>query len=176
MSMLENEILAGEMNFPKYKPENQKDEYKAEDRKSRSELGPAGFTYTHRKGHQWCMDQLKLIREKLGDDLKDSRIYIWGYRFQEGENLSFDVISNRLQENGLQFGMSFTIQCIGEYSGLEYQDVCVPDMTEALHLVGIMTRSLNLPVSFGLGRNEINPEVLETPLQEKQTSGNIKLG
>lgn len=43
-------------------------------------------------------------------------------------------------------------------------------------MAGLITKSLaNIPLVIGLGRNELNKDVLESPLVANQTNGKIRI-
>ncbi|HIF0756558.1 TPA: hypothetical protein ACXYP6_005050 [Escherichia coli] len=71
--------------------------------------------------------------------------------------------------------MPVTISAV-ERQMLEYLDEPeVFDMAEALHLAGLITKALDAKVIIGLGRNEVNPDVLAKPLGEGHSNGEINL-
>jgi hypothetical protein len=64
----------------------------------------------------------------------------------------------------------------GEYeSDLSDDEAYVPDMVEAVHLVGIILKSLNIPVCIGRVENEVNENLVSEPFREGQTNAHIRL-
>ncbi len=140
--------------------------------REKSDLGPSGFTHTNTKGHSWCGEQVSVIRETFDNDLSKASIRLWAYRHDDCEILAVDVSS----DDSDKYYSATIMANEGEYEAeLVGDDVAVPDMIEAFHLAGIITKSLNLPVTFGLGSNETNDEALSKPRAEGHTNGQIKI-
>lgn len=140
----------------------------------KSDLGSSGFTSTLFKAHAWCGTQVSAIREVFGPSVEGVRASLWAYRYGDGHNLSLDLV--RASDSR---SYSITLQAVGCYDDDEALDpsgdVYVPDLVEALHLAGIILKSLGLTPYVGAGQNEVNAEVLQVPLAEGHTNGPIRL-
>ena len=135
------------------------------------DLGSNGFTYTLDNAHKWCGIQVKKIREEFSNDLHNVKGYLYAYRHDGYEKLALDY--SHKSDRKRWFPMSFNTGCKHD-TDYEGSDVCVPDMTEALHMAGIIIRSIGMPVEIGLFHNETNESLLAKPLTENQTIGHLR--
>ncbi|UJD92742.1 thioesterase family protein (plasmid) [Rahnella aquatilis] len=134
-----------------------------------SDLPPSGFTDTSVELHRAAGQIVAQARQRYG--LKPLTASVWAFRYNDFIMLSCDLAT----ENKNEPHMPITITASGrlELSTLDEPDVF--DMAEAMHLVGLITRALGAKVEIGRGANEVNPEVLASPLKEGQTNGAIDL-
>jgi len=137
----------------------------------RSDLGPMGFTYTHSAGYEWAGKQVLSIRKAIAGKPLPVQGHLWTYRHDGCEMLALDVTcGDESVYNGTITGND------GEYeSDLSDDEAYVPDMVEAVHLVGIILKSLNIPVCIGRVENEVNENLVSEPFREGQTNAHIRL-
>ncbi|KZN63345.1 hypothetical protein [Pseudoalteromonas luteoviolacea] len=132
-----------------------------------SQLPPSGFTETNEISYEWCRFHVVEAR-KIFDSRSRIQAHLWSYRHDGTEVFSFD-----LHQDGRCYPM--TLQATGSYGDdLTQWDFTVPDLTEALHIIGILKESLSLNVEIGRRSNEVNNRLLETPLFNK-TNGRLKV-
>ena len=138
-----------------------------------SDLSASGFTRTRSDLHAWAkavVEQARIFKDHSTVEAK-----VWAYREQGCEHLSADLYLKDRREPSFPI----TICADGGYyfpaivGGAAEADV--PDMVEAMHLVGIITQALGATVSVGRGANEVNTDVLAAPLGENHTNGPIDL-
>jgi hypothetical protein len=131
----------------------------------------SGFTTTNTELHTWAGKLVSKIKEKFNEN--EISAFIAAYREQEREHLSCDLIN--IEKN---ISMPITICADGEYYlplDTDMSEADVHDMTEALHLVGLITQAINAKVIVGRLVNETNEDVLVTPLIENQTNAHINI-
>lgn len=132
-----------------------------------SDLSASGFTHTSEVSFNWCQIHITKAR-KLFDENKPIKAHLWSYRHADIEIISFD-----LYQNDKVYTM--TLQATGKYGDEQlFEDWSVPDLVEALHIVGIFKSSLSLDIEIGRRGNEVNVQLLKTPLTGDQTNGCLK--
>lgn len=153
---------------------NNTDEFECEENNNENEFGktsrlePSGFTETNKALHEFAGKLVKEAKEIF--KLEPVMAKVWSYRYGGYSMISCDLFSV-----GHKINMPITISAVNQQM-LECQDEPdVFDMAEAIHLVGIITQALDAKISIGLGRNEVSPLVLESPLKENHTNGKINL-
>jgi len=136
----------------------------------KSDLDPSGFTYTHEKGYEWAKDQVLAIRSALGSSTKNAQGHMWTYRLYGHEMLALYVT---IDERPVYEGTITSNN--GKYElELSGDEAFVPDMSEAIHLAGIIFQSLDIPVKIGRLVNETNRNLCE-PFRVGQTNAHIQL-
>lgn len=134
-----------------------------------SELSSSGFTHTSIVLHLAA----KVIVNNARALFKNNKIYahIYSYREQDYEHLACDLFIKKDQHQT----MPITI-CAAKKSFFDcWDEPDVIDMTEAVHLVGIITTALSATIICGLHRNEVNHAVLDQPLKGNETNGKMDL-
>lgn len=148
--------------------ENEKENNREKESQKVSRLEPSGFTETNKALHDCAGEIVKKAKEIFKS--KPVIAQVWSYRWG-----GYDMISCDLFSQDRTVSMPVTISAV-ERQMLEYFDEPeVFDMAEAVHLAGLITKALDAKVIVGLGRNEVNPDVLTKPLEEGQTNGVINL-
>ncbi|EPT2759202.1 hypothetical protein ACVP6W_003485 [Vibrio cholerae] len=71
--------------------------------------------------------------------------------------------------------MPITISIADEVDFEVWDEPTVVDMTEAIHLSGLLISALNADVIVGRHDNETNESLLAAPLKKSQTNGCIDL-
>ncbi|TBW57388.1 hypothetical protein EZI54_06945 [Marinobacter halodurans] len=133
-------------------------------------LSASGFTNTNVEHHQWAARVVAEARSVFGEAPIDA--HIWAYREQGCDYLSCDLSSSGTW-------LPVTICADGDTyfpdisGGAAEADAC--DMPDALHIAGLIVRSLDARVTLGRGQNELNDEVVSPPRRPGQTSGPIDL-
>jgi len=140
--------------------------------KNRSNLSVTSITDTYLPLHQWAETVVTLACNMFNKQPISANV--WPYR-DRGASILSCVLFNENQN----IRLPICIEANGKYNFPELGDalveVDVPDMAEALHLVGIITQALNSEVKIGRGDNEVNKSVLAEPLPENQPYGQINL-
>lgn len=136
-----------------------------------SDLPPSGFTMTQTELHNAAKQIVLKVREKFGRRPSLLEAHVWAYRFDGCSMLCCDL--NVLGD--VTKSMPITITASGQLELAHLDEPQVYDMTEALHLVGLITRALGARVVIGRGGNEVNPAVLQKPLKDAETNGPIEL-
>lgn len=133
-----------------------------------SRLEPSGFTETNKALHDCAGEMVKKAKAMFKSEPVIAQV--WSYRWG-----GYDMISCDLFSQDRTVSMPVTISAV-ERQMLEYLDEPeVFDMAEAVHLAGLITKALDAKVIVGLGRNEVNPDVLTKPLGKDHTNGEINL-
>ncbi|ODM56017.1 hypothetical protein BC455_22735 [Vibrio harveyi] len=130
------------------------------------ELNVDGMNYTRTSLHLAAQVVVNELRFRLGGGQVSVQIY--PYRENEMEHIGcmFYVDDQNVE-------LSITIT--GKASYISWDEMCVIDMAEGLHLLGIVTSSLSANVKLGLHEKEMNEQVLVEPLQGVHISGRMKL-
>jgi hypothetical protein len=143
-------------------------EFKKLEQNKLSVLEPSGFTNTNIELHD-CAKRL-VDKAKALFKYEHLKAKVWSYRWDDSMVLTCDLFSLTSE-----LSMTITISAVGRLM-LDYLDEPeVYDMTEAVHLVGLITKALDAKVLVGRGDNEINTAILDNPLSEGQTNGTINL-
>lgn len=130
------------------------------------DLSPSGFTYTTNEVYDWLRAVIKAIDNKM--DRANLSAGSWSYRVHETEVVCLDFCNDKNEY------YSLTFQAVGGHDyGME--DVYVPDLVEAWHMIGMVCQALNLKIEVGRTVSEINPYCTEDWTSEKQTNAKIKL-
>ncbi|HIA2852043.1 TPA: hypothetical protein ACWP1P_004812 [Escherichia coli] len=162
-------------NFDAFKKEeNEKERDRKKELQNISRLEPSGFTETNKALHDCAGDIVKKAKELFKSEPVIAQV--WSYRWGGYSMISCDLFS---QDRTVS--MPVTISAV-ERQMVEYPaesevftEVEVFDMAEALHLAGLITQALDAQIIIGLGRNEVNPDVLAKPLEEDHLNGEINL-
>ncbi|WP_261641006.1 hypothetical protein [Erwinia mallotivora] len=136
---------------------------------SASHLPPSGFTSTSTALHTAAGGIVDAARQLFGD--RPVRASVWAFRHDGCTMLSCDLFCG--DDDSLN--MPITITAEGEADFTVPDEPTVYDLTEALHLAGLITRALDAQVVLGLGKNETNPAVLARPLATGETNGPVNL-
>ncbi|MCK8335977.1 hypothetical protein LXA54_16945 [Erwinia amylovora] len=136
-----------------------------------SELPPSGFTMTNTELHDAAKRIVTAARQYFGVSPAPLEAHVWAYRFDGCTMLSCDLQSLC----DVTKAMPITITASGFLEVTHPDQPQVYDMAEALHLVGLVTRSLNAKVVIGRVENETNDNVLHKPLKVNETNGCIEL-
>lgn len=145
------------------------DFYESENESSLSELPPSGFTFTNSELHKAAKVIIGKAREFFGSTPVSA--HLWAYRRSEDEYLSCDFFV----PDNLKLTMPITISIADEADFEVWDEPIVVDMTEAIHLSGLLISALNAHVFVGRHDNEINESLLAAPLKEGETNGSIDL-
>lgn len=135
-----------------------------------SEIGPSGRTFTNSELHD-CAAKIVQDAKRLFD-VEPVIAHVWSYRDGGYEHLSCNLFSA-----DQRLVMPITIFVSGQQLlDLEYVDKPqVFDMTEALHLAGLITAALNAKLILSRWCNETNPDVIAKPLEQGKINGKINL-
>jgi len=132
-----------------------------------STLSVTGFTYTSEIGYRWCEYHIQKVREQY-DPEKAINALLWSYRLGPTEVISLELS----QEKPFY---SIELLAGGEFDDdVTSDEFTVPDLVEALHLIGIVKASLTLDIEVGRRSNETNQKLLEQPLKPNQTNGYLR--
>lgn len=130
-------------------------------------LPASGFTYTPDEVYIWAKRVVAAIRAALPSGTPPN-VLMWAYREQRREWLS--LIFHDTQER--DYCLTFLI---GDPHDFHMTELTVPDMTEALHMAGILIADLDAVVSIGRRWNEVNRTCTPDAWVDGQTSGVLKL-
>ena len=133
-----------------------------------SDLNPTAFTFTDKEIHDCAGKIVKQAKEIFNAAPVTARV--WSFRHD-----GYEMISCDLSDQGETKWMPIVITATGEQMLEIIDEPEVFDMTEALHLAGLIVRAMDAKVIVGRGQNEINPEVLAKPLIGRETNGKINL-
>ena len=135
----------------------------------RCRLPASGLTYTPAEIHEWARHVASLARESLTGNIT---AHVSPYRHGDHEHLSCDL----QDEMSEYYPITLITGAAHDFSTSPMgTDACVPDMSEAMHMAGMVIELLNARVSLGRYHNETNPEVLARPLKPGQTNGAMAL-
>ncbi|EHA1126437.1 hypothetical protein FG475_15055 [Vibrio navarrensis] len=135
----------------------------------KSDLPPSGSTFTNSALHKTAKAIIGKARELFGST--PVSVHLWAYRRSEDEYLSCDFFVT----DNLKLTMPITISIADEADFEVWDEPIVVDMTEAIHLSGLLISALNAHVFVGRHDNEINESLLAVPLNEGETNGSIDL-
>lgn len=130
-------------------------------------LPASGFTETLNEVYEWAKNTVIKAKAAMPDG--GITVVVWAYREQNSEWLSVDFYD----EKDRDYCMTFLI---GEPHTFEMSEPYVPDMTEALHMVGIVIEALGAKVKIGRRCNEVNKYCTpEEKWEEGQTNAHLSL-
>jgi len=138
------------------------------ERQKRSRLEPSGFTETSSALHE-CAGHI-VAKAKAYFAGAPVKAQLWAYRWDDCEILSCDLLSEDAAN-----AIPVTITAAGRQMLDVPDEPEVFDMTEALHLAGMITQALDATVTVGRTGNEVNETVLPAPLPAGNTNGRINL-
>ena len=130
-------------------------------------LGPSGFTHTSNELYDYIVKLVADIKNKLPCTNKISAC-LWSYRHDGYPCVSLDI-----QEDNHDYTMTMTVSGTADYGILDEPDF--EDLAELMHMIGILSNSLNIEIEIGLTKNEVNQDVVSAPFFDGQTNGKIKL-
>ncbi len=139
-------------------------EQKADMEKCR--LPASGFTETLDRIYDWAKQVVSAAKAELHG--ADIRTLVWAYREQNCEWLSVGIYD----ENNFNYIITFLI---GEPHNFDINCPSVPDMTEALHMTGIVLDALGLVATIGRRGNEVNKYCTPETWKPAQTSATLVL-
>lgn len=132
-------------------------------------LPASGFTETTKEVHDWACAVVSAARQRLSGPIS---AYVWAYRHGYTNILSCDL------SDASDVWFPITLSEAGKHSfhvSTQDVDTLVPDLVEAIHMVGIIVRALDATVSMGRYVNEVNAAVLAQPLKPGETNGPMAL-
>jgi hypothetical protein len=138
------------------------------ERLKQSRLEPSGFTETSSALHE-CAGHI-VAKAKAYFAGAPVKAQLWAYRWDDCEILSCDLLSEDAAN-----AIPVTITAAGRQMLDVPDEPEVFDMTEALHLAGMITQALDATVTVGRTGNEVNETVLPAPLPAGNTNGRINL-
>lgn len=138
------------------------------ERQKRSRLEPSGFTETNAALHA-CAGHI-VAKAKASFAGAPVKAQLWAYRWHDCEVLSCDLLSEDAAN-----AIPVTITAAGRQMLDVPDEPEVFDMTEAVHLAGLIIQALDATVTVGRTANEVNEAVLPAPLPEGHTNGTINL-
>lgn len=139
------------------------------ERQKLSRLEPSGFTETSEALHA-CAGHI-VAKAKAYFDGAPVKAEVWAYRWYD----NCEIVSCDLWTEGSDKAMPVTITATGQQRLDIHDEPDVFDMTEALHLAGMITQALGATVTVGRTVNEANQAVLPAPLPAGHTNGTINL-
>lgn len=129
-------------------------------------LPASGFTNTLNEVYDWAKMVVASARSRLsGSQL---RVAVWAYREQGYEWLAVDFFD----EADNDYLMTFLI---GDEHDFHADEPRVPDMTEALHMAGIVIEALGAKIELGRRCNEVNKYCTPEAWTETQTNAMLAL-
>lgn len=131
-------------------------------------LPASGFTHTLNEVYDWANAVAKSAKAAMHH--QPVKVSIWAYREQNAEWLSVDFYTDD-QSDG-DYIMTFLI---GEPHSFDLQQPTAPDMTEALHMAGILCDALDAHISLGRRNNEVNRYCTPDPWSPNQTNGKLRI-
>ncbi|HHV7521268.1 TPA: hypothetical protein ACUNF5_002751 [Burkholderia orbicola] len=126
-------------------------------------LPASGFTETPNAVFEWADQVVSAARQTLCGS--KPRIRLWAYRHQGCEYLAADIWDEH--EASRFHPITFVI---GDDSCFDMHEPVVPDMSDALHMVGIVAEGLSANVEVGRRGNEVNEQVIARPLAPGETN------
>ncbi|MBN3744817.1 hypothetical protein G3N96_05120 [Burkholderia sp. Se-20373] len=133
-------------------------------------LPASGLTDTPASVLVWADKVVLAAKRKLNGF--EPRIRVWAYRHNGADYLAADISDEH--ESSAGHPITFVIGDDLEPS-LNLEEPSVPDMADALHLVGIVAAGLKAGVTIGCRGNEVNEAVLARPLGEGETNGAMRV-
>jgi hypothetical protein len=130
------------------------------------DLPASGFTRTTNDVYDWAKAVVTKVKEKLPEGQINAAV--WAYREQGYEWLA--VCFHRDDDDTYDLGFT-----IGEDHSFHLVEPGVPDMTEALHMVGILCEALAAKIQIGRRCNEVNPYCTQEEWRPGQTNGQLVL-
>lgn len=135
----------------------------------RCRLPASGFTQTLNPVYDWASTVVAYLQTLANSQKVEAGL--WAYREQFSEWLALDLTG------GVNAHITFLI---GEphnfHSDLDDGGVvAVPDMTEALHMAGIICDAFNAKVDVGCRANEVNRYCTPGPWGPNQTNARLKV-
>jgi hypothetical protein len=137
----------------------------------RCRLPASGFTETLDDVYDWASSLVNQLNQ-LRVAAKPVQAFVWAYREQSFELVALDF------DGGIDACLQFLI---GEphnfYASINDGGViAVPDMTEALHMIGIVLDALDIKeVKIGKRVNEVNPYCTPSQWVPGQTNAPLKI-
>lgn len=138
------------------------------ERLKQSRLEPSGFTETNAALHA-CAGHI-VAKVKASFAGAPVKAQLWAYRWHDCEVLSCDLLSEDAAN-----AIPVTITAAGRQMLDVPDEPEVFDMTEAVHLAGLIIQALDATVTVGRTANEVNEAVLPAPLAAGHTNGRINL-
>ena len=117
-----------------------------------------GKTETPTEAYDWCKQVVDDIRKTFDNDLQNVKAFLWGYDHDDHEffSLDFEKTVNSTEEH---YSISILLSP-GEYKyDWDIDHLIVSQSIEALHIVGIITQSLNLRLIIGNLGDEGNKDI-----------------
>ncbi|MGS1035957.1 hypothetical protein [Burkholderia glumae] len=132
-------------------------------------LPASGFTETPEAVLVWADEVVSHAKKKLNGF--EPRVRVWGYRHNGAEYLAADISDEH--ESSVGHALTFVI---GNdlLPSLNIEEPKVSDMSDALHLVGIVAAGLKADVTIGRRGNEVNEAVLARPIAHGETNGTMR--
>lgn len=130
-------------------------------------LNASGFSYTLNGVYDWATQAANLVQETLGTH--DLNAHLRAYREQGYESMCLTIWKDDLKD---RCDFNFTL---GEKHDFHLEEPYVPDANEALHMIGILTQTLNVKVEIGGHRNETNRYCTPKPWRKGQTNAPLKV-
>lgn len=136
------------------------------DLETRCYLPASGFTRTVDEAYDWGCEVTRRIKQALPDGA--IHVLVWAYREQHREWLAaifYDAA-----------GRDCTITFLSGYPhNFDLTEPYVPDMTEALHMTGIVADALSATITIGRRDNEVNRYCTPGVWVDEQTNGSLVL-
>ncbi|MCW6560052.1 hypothetical protein NFB50_16460 [Yersinia ruckeri] len=133
-----------------------------------SNLDSSGFTGTNEDLHECAGKIVAESKKQFGGSSLSA--HLWAYRHGDAEILCCDLYC---KDTDTHMPITITATGMQHFGGTD--EPYVYDMTEALHLSGLVIRALDVTVEVGRGSNEVNAALLANPLGENHTNGPINL-
>lgn len=131
-------------------------------------LPASGFTETLSPVYDWAKAIVSDMRKQLSSE--KIKADLWAYREQSCEWLCLDI--SEVANGSLIF-------LIGEPHNYSLNSpatvINVPDMTEALHMAGIICDALGAKIEIGRRNNEVNPYCTPSKWTPGQTNARLQI-
>lgn len=132
--------------------------YRQQDVEHTSYLSASGFTDSNNGIYDWAKTAMNAVKLRLTGSIING--CLWAYRHQDVEYISLSF------EDETEKNYSFTITTGFPYELKSISEPIVPDMTEALHMAGIIIQALEANMLIGRGWNEVNRYCIPEPFKE----------
>lgn len=134
-------------------------------RQSSCRLSASGFTHTLDGVYDWAKVVVAAAKKKLNGPIT---LTLWAYRHGGHEYLAADFYTKANES----YCLSFVVHHPHDF---DLEQPGVPDMTEALHMVGIVAEALEATIEIGCRQNETNKYCTPAPWQPGQTNARLVL-
>lgn len=134
-----------------------------------SKLHPNGHTHTNEQLHEYAERIVSAAKETFGDHQINA--HVWSFRENGFEHTACKL--SQYDNCNIQIPLIISARIHHNFDNL--LNPHTSDTSEAMHLIGLITRSLHCRVTIGQTLNEENEQTLRTPLLSGETNKPIRL-